>query len=106
MPIKMSNVRNDKRTVKAIYYGEECEVTYKPSEWTPAVQDEIRDAENTDQMCATICSMVTAWDILGEDDQPVPLDVEHVRQLPQPLLLAVVTACQEDMVPKSKNGRR
>lgn len=106
MPISLANIKNDKRTVTVNYFGDTCEVTYKPSALTPTVENELREAEDNSVLIDTLCDMLTAWDVLGEDGAPLPIEVKVLNSLPNALLGAIMQGCREDMLPKSKSGRR
>lgn len=105
MPLNLANIKNDKRTIKADTLWGECEVTYKPSALTPAVEDKIREAESNQQNCEVFVSIVTAWDVM-DGDKPYPLTVEALMDFPSALFSAILQACREDMAPKARSGRR
>jgi hypothetical protein len=106
MPINLSNLKNDKRTVTAHYFGDECGVTYRPSELTPTVESAIRDAEGNTVLVDTLCKLIVAWEVMGDDGQPLPIEPDTLGNLPSAFLGAILQACRDDMLPKSKNGRR
>ena len=106
MPINLSNIKNDKRTITAHYFGDECSVTYRPSELTPTVETQIRDAEDNTVLVDTLCKLIVAWEVMGEGDEPLPIVPDVLNALPSALLGAILQACREDMLPKSKSGRR
>ena len=106
MPIKLSDLQNDKRSITADYAGDECKFTYRPGALTPAVESAIREAENNDVLVDTLCSMIVAWAVEGEDGDPLPITPDVLQALPSAFLGALLQACREDMIPKAKNGRR
>lgn len=106
MPLNLANIKNDKRTVTINYFGEECQVTYKPSVLTPTVEDELRAAEDTGALIETLCDMITAWEVVGENGEPLPIAPEVMGGLPNALLGAIMQGCREDMIPKAKSGRK
>lgn len=115
MPISLSNLKNDKRTVSGEYFGDTFQVTYKPSEYTldveaslqnPGKDEEGNDQSSNDILIDTLCKMVTAWDVLGETGEPLPIDPVVLRRLPVSLLSHMMQTMREDMTPKAKSVRR
>lgn len=110
MPISQANLKNNKRTVTGEYYGETFTVTYKPSEYTLAVQSGIdnpdTDETSNEKLINLLTNMLTAWDVLDEKGDPLPITPEILADLPVALLGAIQMCCREDMTPKARNGRR
>lgn len=109
MPISVSHLKNDKRNLDLEYSGETVHIVYKPSELTPTVMAEMREAneEGNDFFTTDIlCKLLVEWDVMGEDGQPLPIVFDELRYLQSAFLSAVLTACTEDMFAKKKNGRR
>jgi hypothetical protein len=106
MPISLSHMKNDKRTLTVHYFGDECNVTYRPSALTPVTENALRDAEDNTTLIDTLAEMIVAWDVLDEEGKPLPIEADVLNQLPNAFLGHVLQACREDMLPKSRNGRR
>lgn len=109
MPISLNHIKNDKRSIAIDYNGDTLNLTYKPSELTPAIEAEIREEAlegRNDRLIETVCKMVIQWDLLDEAGEPLPLEPEIVRDLPSAFLYAIQQGCREDMIPKSKSGRK
>lgn len=106
MPISLSHIKNDKHTITVHYFGDECRVTYKPSALTPMVENALREAEDNSVLIDTLCEMITDWEVLDEQNAPLPIEPDVLNTLPNALLGAILQGCREDMLPKSRNGRR
>ena len=106
MPINMDQVNNDKRTITFTYFGEEGKVTYMPSKLTPTVEDALRDAQDNSVLIKTLCSMITDWEVVDGSGETLPIEPDTMMHMSNALLGAILQACREDMLPKSKIGRR
>lgn len=113
MPISLAKVRD--RTVKAslvleseALFGDEkptLVVEYRPSVLTPAFESELRQyGENSDGWAKLVSKLVSSWDFLGEDGQPVPLTFESLREVPGPFLTVVVAAIRGHLSPNLTTG--
>ena len=106
MPLNLANIKNDKRTVTIKYFGDDCQVTYKPSVLTPTIEDELRASDDTHALIDVLCEMITAWEVEDEEGAPLPITPDVMGNLPNALLGAIMQGCREDMIPKARSGRR
>lgn len=108
MPLNLANLKHNTRSVSIDYFGEPVNLTYRPSEMTPATEAELQgaaDEERTEVMVRTVARLVTAWDVM-DGDEPLPITADVLRGLPSAFLLHVLDGIQADMRPKAKTGRR
>jgi hypothetical protein len=90
--------------------GAVVNVVYKPHEMT--LQDELlisntEDAEDrVTLIIGLLARVVVNWDILGDDEKPLPVTVKTLGLLPSSVLLCIQAAIREDSGPKVKSGRR
>ena len=113
MGISLSDLKSNVRKITVPYFEDEFYVKYRPAELTPEVESKIRKAAaNPDDdkegniLVTTICNLLTEWEVLDGKGEPLPITYEIVDQMPSAFLSAILNACREDMVPKSKSGRR
>lgn len=106
MPIKVSNLKNNKRTVTGEYFGDTFEVVYRPNGLTPTIEDELREAASNKVLVEKICGLIVQWDVLGEDGKPLPIKPDVLKDIDSALLVAIIGACREDMAPKVKSAAR
>lgn len=106
MPISLNSLKNDKRAISGEYFGDTFNVTYRPSGLTPAVESELQESANNDVLMGILCELIEKWDILDEAGDPLPIEIDVMRQLPSALLGHIIQACREDMAPKAKPARR
>ena len=112
MPINLGDLTKQTRTVTVRFEGTDDTLTvaYRPHCLTPARQaafsQATREGRHTDVMIEGIQVLVTEWDLLGEDGQPVPLTAEALAEVPMLVLGAVGAAIGEDVTPGplSSNG--
>jgi hypothetical protein len=99
MPISLSELQKDRKTVTVSVGEETAEVVYRPSAYTPEVEDEFRLALDggrpSDALARWLASMVTAWELVDENGEQVPPTYEEMRTLPSEFLSLVVTAISE-----------
>lgn len=89
-------------------------IWYKRGVLTPSFQEEydrVREDEGMtphQALAWNIAQVVTRWDYLGEDDEPLPVDEKFLGSpdFPYPLLLAINGAIQEDLAanPTKRNS--
>lgn len=105
MAIKLKDLRQATRTAKFTYAGEEINLTCRPaSPWARVAFNEVAAlankpaAPNEDWQQLTarleedgavmtdyitvIAELVTAWDVLGEDGQPLPITADTIARFP------------------------
>lgn len=108
--MKLSQLRANVRRIVVDYYGDTVDIAYRPAEMTPETEDALREAREanrvTDALVGLITRAVIEWDVIGDDDKPLPITPENVRPLPSAFLLHLMAAIQEDMVPNAMRGRR
>ncbi len=105
MPISLNHLRNDKRNITASYFGDTVDISYKPSELTPTVEDEIRENDQG-TVVKIFCKLITKWDVVDENGEELPVTPEVVGDMPSAFLNALIFACRDDMIPKARNGQR
>lgn len=111
MPLSINHMKNDKRVLSIEYAGETVNFTYKPSELTPTILGELREANeqgNDNFTVQVLCKLIVVWDVTDDATPPVTLEIipEVLGDLPSAFLSAILTACTEDMFGKKKIGRK
>ena len=108
--MKLSPLTATTRQIDVDYYGSAVAVTYRPGVLTPDEDDRIQAAREantlTDALIDLLMRMLVTWDVEGDDGKPLPIEAATLRVLPNALLLKIMAAVQEDMVPNAGNGRR
>ena len=108
MPIQLSQLKANTRTVVVAYYDDTVTVRYQPSVLTPnreaAIKAAASDNDNT-AMLEAISEMVLEWDVLGDEGKPLPRTVDVLRELPNAFLTAIFQSIGEDMAPKARSAR-
>jgi len=106
--ISLSKLRESSRTVK-IRFGDDvlrCDVY--PDKLTNDVMDRYRDAQEDpkdyDEMAAAFGEVVSGWDLLGDDGNPLPIDGETFRVISIRVLNHIWAEIVEAVTPKSKKG--
>lgn len=110
MPITLEDLNRDTRTCTVEFAGASAEVTYKPTGYTPETEDRFQSAldskRSTQAFVEFIASTVIAWDVLDDNQQPYPLEIEDLRKLPGRFLTAVVNAITRDMREELDENRK
>lgn len=99
--IKIGDLIADERTITVEYQGETAKVIYRPSAYTPIVeeraQDEIDNNRPGSGLANLLEGMLIRWEVVGEDGEELPPTVEVMREMPVSFLTAMVNAVVEDM---------
>lgn len=106
MPITLSQLKEQRKTVEVEFRGEKFEVTYKPNAMTPVFSDKLSQAlrDTSEELTQAdtwmvALAMVDSWEIYDDDGNQLDVSIEVVNQLPNALLRAVREAVTEDMAP-------
>lgn len=103
MPLSINSLKKDERPLTVPYGKEEVNIVYRPSEWTPAVEEQWTDTEGsgTHEMLEFLNKIIVSWDIYEDDKQekPLPKELDSFYIIPTPLSLAFLREIQEDAVP-------
>ena len=96
--MKFSALINRTASIVVPYRNDEINVTFFTEKLTPTYKaqllkmaDEQADLEAEVRMLA---DLIQTWDVLGEDDEPVPVTYEFLLQCPYAFLAAVAQAIQ------------
>lgn len=100
MPIRLSDLSRDERTVVLDWDGEQAELVYKPSGYTPAVEQELNADMTANLPNVAIAKMLSgllkSWDVLDENEKPISTDFETLRKFPTEFLQAALAAVTGD----------
>jgi hypothetical protein len=88
-------------------------VEYLPNNITADMEDELDDVIgrlNADKgqlraLAELFAVIVSDWDVIGDDGEPVPCDVDHLVKVPSAFLSAVSVAIFQDQQPPPEASR-
>lgn len=109
MPVSLSDLRNNSRNVRIYFGGSDLNVEVFPHRLTNEVLDRFRDAaedRDYDEMAAAFGEVVTAWDLLGDDEQPMPIDGKTFRTVSTSVINHIWTEIAEAVTPKSRRQKK
>lgn len=111
MPIKLSDLAAKQRHLTVdLGDGMSVTVSYKPHALTLADEQELMEAQGTATathlIAERLCRVLTIWDVMDDDDTPLPITPEVMGTLPGKFLADILTAIREDQSPNARNGRR
>jgi len=111
MPIKISDLAAKVRHLTVdLGEGDQLTISYKPNALTLADEQALVDAQAdgtaTAKVADQLCKLLVLWDVVDEDDTPLPITPETMDTLPGAVLASVLTAIREDQSPNARNGRR
>ncbi len=113
MPISISALTANRRTVNIDFSGETLKVTYRPSAINAAQEErELADRETGHHVMSiirTLIENIVSWDLLGEDGQPLPLTEDALKPLGIDVLQTISNSIVRDALPNrttqpSSNG--
>lgn len=110
MPITLDDLRRDERICTVEFAGSTAEITYKPQGYTPEVEDAFQKAlenrRSSNGLAQFVAALVIRWDVLGDDGEPYPLDLESLCKLPSRFLTAVTETLNRDIREASDENRK
>jgi hypothetical protein len=107
--MKLSTVKSERKklTIPMEDLGD-LHLTYIPGMLTPEIEDELQESfehPGSGRFATDFISrLVEEWDLLDDDDVPIPLTIEGLRPVPIPFLGDVLAAIREDMNPGEENA--
>lgn len=102
MPVRLSELVNDSKTVAVSVGDFNINISYRPNAITmPALLrlDTMTDATAAEQveiMAEMLADFIGDWDILGDDDKPIPVNVETLKAMPYRLIMLIMDAIRSD----------
>lgn len=122
MAITLRDLLNERRTCEVVLrddsgYGDgdqpelvtALEVTYRPSGYTPIVEDEFKGAIESDRsgnaFANLLDGLLIGWDLVDDDGDEIEPTLEFLRTLPNGMLVKISNAIIEDMG-SGKNTRK
>lgn len=108
MAIKLHQLRDQTAPATVQYEGHEIKLEYRVAAFTAEVESRLHQADDEHRpvngLAEVLEKIVAAWDILDDNDKPLPVTLELLRQLPFGLLQEMVTAIAEDLSPNVRNA--
>ena len=109
MPLRMAHVVKNQRTLTVPFDEGELNVIYKPNTVTVRLERQWTGIEGAkeaiDAAVDVILTLVDSWDLLGEDDQPVPLTRDALEEVPGVILNRIVQSIMADQRPNPPSGK-
>lgn len=100
MPIVAAKLQESTRPVEVPFNGETLTVVYRLGQINADFfRWYIAHAAEDGSLHETILRLVANWDLLGDDDQPLPVTAEVVAPLPSVFLRVIKDAIFEDAQP-------
>jgi len=103
MPVSITHLVRDRRTVTVPVGDESLTVTYRPGGFTPETEARLRqyadDQRGGAALVALLADCLVEWDLLDEAGKPLPINAKALSSLPTLFLSQVVQAISEDMRP-------
>ncbi len=110
MPITLDNLKQDRRTCTVEYGGETASLTYRPSGYTPEVEDRfqtfIESSRSANGFAGFLANILVEWDVLDDNGKMFPITLEDLRTLPARFLTSVVNAITADMREEREENRK
>lgn len=101
MPISLSELMQDKRSCEVKIGDETAQVVYRPSAYTPIVEDALQTAIEGRRpgtgMAEYLAAIIISWEVIGDDGEEVPITKESLSSLPSRFLSEVSAAITDDV---------
>jgi hypothetical protein len=102
MPVRLSELVNDSKTVSVAVGDHVVNIAYRPNAITmPALlrldtMSTATAAEQVEIMADMLANFIARWDILGDDNQPIPVTTVTLKALPYRLIMLIMDAIRND----------
>ncbi len=100
MPVSLTELTKDERSITLDIGDETLAVTYRPGSYTPELEDVMRSQNERlrpgNGLAAALSQLVIEWD-LEDDGKPVEVTLDTLRKLPVTFLTRVTNAITADM---------
>jgi len=100
MSLSLRDLMQDERYITLEIGEGTVEIHYRPSAFTPVVEDEMQRLIETNRpgngLARMLAGIVIDWDVLDENGQPLEPTVENLRRLPVAFLTRVTNAINRD----------
>lgn len=104
MPLRLSELAAERRDL-AVPWGEHTlALTYRPGQVTPAMIDEADRRAGSGGVIWALTQCISAWDLLGDEDKPLPITETALRELPSRFIMTVFGAIVRDSRPNPPRG--
>lgn len=105
MPIRLTDLKNQQRTIPVTFFDEKGEVTYNIGAITDQMFDDVRNASETEDensLNAILARIALDWDVMDEKGEMIPIVVDdapapELALVPIPFKSAVLTQIMEDV---------
>ena len=86
MPVKVSDLVKNERTVSLDFDGDTLNIRYRPNSLTVGIERRLAAAEGGEETIdaglEALLALIVEWDLLGEDGKPLPVTKEQMEALP------------------------
>jgi len=98
--MRISDMVRDRREITLVVLGEDVHITFRPSAYTPIVEDQVQrffeSARPGNGLARMLSSVLIDWDVLDDNNKPIEITEENLRQLPMEFLTSVSNALAEE----------
>lgn len=108
MPIKLHEIQAETRSIDVEYLGHDLRIDYRPGMVTPEYESRLNAAMQANRPSAGLAEelarIVSGWDVLDEDDKPLPVNGENMAIMPMGLLRVIVEGIAADLAPNASSA--
>ncbi len=99
--IRLSDLQRDERTCTVEFEGESAEVTYRPSAYTPEIEDQLQTAMESNRpsngIARWLAGIVVHWEVMDENGEEIPPTFENMRRMSSTFLTTVINTITDDI---------
>lgn len=108
MPIQLSALTADRRTITIPFPNDTLTLTYKPSSIN-AVQEareleERAGGKHLHAQARSLAEIISSWDVLDEEGNPAPASVEVLSTFGLDVVSKITRAILDDLLPNRTSG--
>jgi hypothetical protein len=103
MPLRVTDLITDRRTIQVLFGEEILSITYRPSGFTPATEEKLDDLVQGKRIGKPLVDFLldtlVAWDLLDDQGNVLPISRQVLAKLPLAFLARLFRAITEDLRP-------
>lgn len=114
MPIKLTDLKNQRRTIEVEFFGETGTATYMPGAITEQMFADVQaaqTAQDENSLNALLARLVVSWDVVDEKGEMIPIrngkenaPAPELSGVPIPFKAAVLQQVMADVVPNRQSA--
>ncbi len=97
--MRISQAVAEEKPLAVDFKGATLNVVYRPLTYTVREMDALGESKDTERIIKTMLRLLVSWDLTDENDTPVPIETEPLRDVPTHIFTGIIKAVGKDQAP-------